>query len=79
KVTLSQFDDIQRMEGGWYNQILNLGKKENIDIITFTGRAEFENEKNKPSDSYLEVIKKGLIQTKGWSVGECEQYIKKFI
>lgn len=79
KVTLSQFDDIQRQEGGWYNQILNLGKKNNMDIITFTGKAEFEKEKNKPCDSYLEIIKKGLIQTKGWNVGECEQYIKKFI
>lgn len=79
KITYSQFNDIQRQEGSWYNQIINLGKKDKLDIITFTGPEEFEKEKNLPSDSYLDIIKKGLIQTKGWSVGECEQYIKKFI
>jgi hypothetical protein len=79
KITFEQFDDIQRQEGDWYNQILNLGKKDKLDIITFTGPAEFEKEKNPPSDSYIDVIKKGLIQTKGLNVGECEQYIKKFL
>jgi len=79
KVTRSQFEDIRMQEGAWYDQILNLGKKDNMDIITFTGRKEFENQKNKPSASYLDIIRKGLIETKGYSIGECEQYLKKFI
>jgi len=48
-----------------------------------SSRFEFEhfteNEKNPPSRPYIDVITKGLIQAKGWSLGECEQYIKKFI
>lgn len=79
KITREQFVDIQRQEGSWYDQILNLGRKDKLDIITFTGKAEFEKEKNPPSTSYIDIIKKGLIQIKGFSVGECEQYIKKFI
>lgn len=78
KIKRDQFDDIQAQEGEWYSEIMNLGKKK-YDIITFTGKIEFENEKNKPDESYLDIIKKGLIQAKGFSVGECEQYLKKFI
>jgi len=79
KITYSQFDDIQKQEGAWYSEIMNLGKKDKLDIITFTGKKEFENEKNPPSQPYVDVIIKGLMQAKGWNIGECEQYIKKFI
>lgn len=78
KINRYQFDDIQAQEGAWYSEIMNLGKKK-YDIITFTGKMDFEKEKNPPSDEYLQIITKGLIQVKGFSVGECDQYLKKFI
>lgn len=78
KITYQQFEEIKSQEGPWYSEIMNLGKKK-YDIITFTGKIETENEKNQPSEKYKDIIIKGLIETKGWNIGECNQYIKKFI
>ncbi|MCX7771002.1 MAG: hypothetical protein N2202_07980 [Proteobacteria bacterium] len=78
KITEDQFKDVHEQEGkGWYNVILDLGKKDGLEIRTITGC--WEKEKNKPSGSYLEIIKKGLKETTSWSDDEIERYLEKFL
>lgn len=78
RITEDQFMDVHEQEGKeWYYVILDLGKKDGLEIKTITGC--WENEKNKPSESYLEIIKQGLKETTGWSNDEIEKYLKKFL
>jgi len=63
KISETQFKDIQKQEGiGWYDKILLLGEKKGLEIKTITGCGEAE--KQEPCNEYLEIIKKGLKETK---------------
>ncbi len=77
KVSETQFECIKRQEGGWYNYELILGEKDGLIIKTITGC--WEDEVFPPSKRYLEVIKKGLKETTGWTDEEIENYLKKFL
>ncbi len=70
--------DIKKQEGqAWYNVELDLGERNGLIIKTITGC--WKTEINKPSDNYLDVIRYGLKETTGWSDGEIEKYLRKFL
>jgi len=78
KISEKQFEDLRKQEGpSWYNKIMSLGEKNGLKIKTFTGC--WENEKQEPSERYLEIIKKGLKETTNWDDQKIEEYIKKFL
>ncbi len=77
KITESQFEDIQKQEGGYYNKILYLGEKDGLPIKTITGC--WLNKINPPSERYLNIIKKGLKETTGWDDEKITDYLEKFI
>lgn len=63
-ITRNQLEDISRQEGrgeNWYNHSVKLGEKDGIEIITITnkGRRDF----HKPSNAYLDVIRRGIKET----------------
>ena len=63
-VTREQFQDISRQEGrgkNWYNNSVKLGEYEGREIITFTNKIRRLYEK--PSDKYIEVIRRGIRET----------------
>ena len=63
-VTREQFQDISRQEGrgkNWYNNSVNLGEYEGREIITFTNKIKRLHQK--PSEKYLEVIRRGIKET----------------
>lgn len=76
KIKEAQFKEIWEQEGEeWYHKKLELGRKDDLKIFTITGC--WENERNQPSEKYLNIIKKGLIETTGWSERESDEYLKK--
>ena len=77
EITREQYKCIREQEGIWYSEELLLGEIEGLKIITFTG--DYVNEKNEPSDEYLNIIKKGIKETTGWDDSKIENYIKKFL
>lgn len=77
KISEQQFQDIQRQEGGWYNKILSLGAIGGFEIKTITGC--YENEKQQPSDDYLNIIKAGLEETTNWDNDMIKKYLIKFL
>ncbi|MCX7914461.1 MAG: hypothetical protein N2511_07740 [Thermodesulfovibrionales bacterium] len=78
KVSKFQFEDIQRQEGSsWYNVVLPLGEKEGYQIKSITGC--WEDEKQRPSVRYLEIIKRGIKETTNWDDGKIEEYLVKFL
>ena len=62
KVSRSQFEEIQNMEGPDYTKKIHLGWEEGIPVYTFTAE-EITNENNSPSADYIEVILQGLRET----------------
>jgi predicted RNA-binding protein associated with RNAse of E/G family len=48
-----------------------------LKILTFTGC--WYDEKNTPSQLYLDVLKKGLKETTGWTDEEIDKYWEKFL
>jgi len=77
EITENQFNKIWEQEGiNLYKLLLKLGEINNKKILTFTG--DYENEKNKPSESYIKVIKKGIKEITGWKDIEINKYISKF-
>lgn len=77
KISKQQFQDLQNQEGNWYNKILLLGKNDGLEIKTITGC--YENEKQQPSDKYLEIIKAGLKETTNWDDKSIKRYLAKFL
>lgn len=78
KVTLDQFEDIRKQEGisdKWYGIIIKekvLGFYEGIPIWTITQDKAYKDTKS-PSDSYIEIIKRGLKET-GYNEAEISFY-----
>jgi hypothetical protein len=78
RVSEIQFEDIKEQEGeSWYGSELILGEIGGLEIKTFTGN--WENEKNKPSQEYLQVIKRGLKETTFWEDSKIDEYLYKFL
>lgn len=77
KISEQQFQDIKTQEGGWYNKILSLGAIDGFEIKTITGC--YENEKQRPSDDYLNIIKAGLKEKTKWDDESIERYLAKFL
>ncbi len=78
KIKESQLEDLQKQEGKrWYEKIITLGEKDGLKILTFTGCCH--DEKNTPSQLYLDVLKKGLKETTGWADEEVDKYWEKFL
>jgi len=79
EINEEQFYDIWIQEGkhSFYPYLLKLGEIKGIEILTFTG--DWENEINEPSESYIEIIKKGIKETTGWNKIQINSYIKKVL
>lgn len=78
KITDEQFSQIHRQEGKkWYSKILPLGYANEIKIMTITG--DHFNERNQPSEHYIDVIRQGLKQTMDWSTDQCNEYLLRFM
>ena len=75
KISESQFEDINKQEGIWYNTILHIGKKDGFEIKTFTGC--WTHELHKPCEEYLNIIKAGLKETTNWDDKKIDDYISK--
>lgn len=76
KIKEAQFEEIWEQEGKiWYPKKLELGKKDGLKIFTITGC--WENERNQPSEEYLNIIKKGIVETTVWSEIDASEYLKK--
>lgn len=61
-ITLEQLEEIHIQEGPserWYNKLVDLGSEDGIPIKTITHYPS-DLEENMPSNSYLEVIRKGV-------------------
>jgi len=75
------FDEAQRLgsmtirRGSWYGQLVSLGIKDGAQIWTMTHCTSLVNEKNGPSKTYAEVIKRGLYETWGISENSAHIYI----
>jgi hypothetical protein len=70
-VTEEQFKSIMKQEGTWYPIEVDLGILDGYPIKTFTGIHE---DLNKPSFSYINTIKNGLIDL-GISESEINTYL----
>lgn len=77
-ITKEQFHQIKSQEGYWYQNRLNLGKYDGKEIVTFT---DFNIEEiNEPSEKYLDVIKRGILETyKDMTESEVILYLKEKI
>ncbi|MBN2853299.1 MAG: hypothetical protein JXQ23_11245 [Clostridia bacterium] len=60
-ITEEQFNEVMHQEGPWYGYKLKLGMEEGYPIYSFTAVNQ-SSATNKPHQSYLDVIKKGLKQ-----------------
>lgn len=75
KITSEQFNDVQGQEGGWYSEVLELGELDEIPVKTFTHSTIVE--KNRPCDTYIDVIRLGLKETyPDLSDAEIEGYLE---
>ena len=72
-ITRAQFQHIKRREGAWYQKEVTLDAIEGIPAVTFTD--ETTQRFVKPSDSYLRVIKDGLLEC-GIPESFVDSYIK---
>ena len=78
EITEEQFYDIWEQEGkGFYPKKLYLGIKNDLEIYTITG--DWIHEINPPSESYLDIIKRGLRETTGWNDEQIDNYLRKFL
>ena len=81
KIKKSQFLDIFKQEHHFkdYNTILYVGKYNKVPIYTFTSIYKL-NDLEKPSDRYIEVIRKGIMETyKNLSTKQIDKYLKRII
>jgi hypothetical protein len=63
-ITRNQLEDISDQEGRgekWYNNSVKLGEYNGNEIITITNK--ITRKYHKPSDEYLEVIRRGIKET----------------
>jgi hypothetical protein len=63
-ITKEQFEDVCRQEGSgsnWYNEVVTTGEHEGIKIVTITNKSKRES--CAPSDSYIDVIMRGIKET----------------
>jgi len=63
-ITRNQLEDISSQEGrgeNWYNHSVKLGEQDGIEIITITNKVKRES--HKPSNAYLDVIRRGIKET----------------
>ncbi len=78
KIKQSQFECIWEQEGrGFYHKKLTLGEIDGMKIVTITG-CHYQ-ERNEPSERYLNVIRRGLKETTGWDDEKIEDYLRRFI
>lgn len=59
KITMNQFNDIQRMEGNIYGKRISLGTVEDTPVYTFTSPS-IRTDIKEPSKLYINTIKEGL-------------------
>ncbi len=63
-ISEEQFYEIHKQEGSgyhWYNQLIYLGRDTEFEIYTFTNKNR--REKCEPTESYITVMRQGLIET----------------
>lgn len=76
KITSEQLDDVQGQEGPgprWYGRKVELGIEDDCPIITITNSDPIKA--NKPSDVYLSLIRKALVEECGISPDKADEYL----
>lgn len=79
KLKMSQFRDILEQEQNCklYDTILLVDYIDNLPVFTFTAQHKLYDLLNQPSDKYVEVITKGLLELyNNLSANEIEEYLK---
>ncbi|MCP9199150.1 hypothetical protein MKO06_04470 [Gramella sp. GC03-9] len=61
---------------GRYGMLLYLGEVKGLPVITFTSETYLENEINKPDETYLSTIIKGLKETYDLNTMELKEYLQ---
>lgn len=75
-ISRSQLLEIQKQEcdsSSWYGRIVCLGVEEGLPVYTIT--SENRRNYNNPSDNYIQLIKKALINECGISSDDADKYI----
>lgn len=79
RITRSQFRDIRLQEGAsdrWYGKIVTLGiHKDGIPVCTLT--SESRNQETAPSEEYLNLIHRALVEENGFTAEEAYKYLKE--
>lgn len=79
KITRDQLTEVQDQEGPsdrWYGNMVDLGVDDDgCRIYTITNKVEIP--KNHPSDKYLKLIRRALVQECGLTEKEADEYLSK--
>ncbi len=79
KITKEQLYEVQRQEGKaayWYGRLFRLGPDlDGCEIYTITNEAAVPA--NRPSDVYLDLIRRALIEECGINASDTEEYLQK--
>lgn len=78
-ITREQYEEVKLKEGSSYKTKVNFGKdKDGIDQLSFTQTA-YKRDGNKPSQKYINIIIKGLLENYNLNMDEAFFYIKSNI
>ena len=79
KITREQFHDVQIHEGpAWYGRVVCFDvHSDNCPVYTMTSNQIFES--NNPSDKYLTLIRRALIDELNIDVDEADSYLRKAV
>lgn len=78
RITREQLLDVQQQEGcspQWYGRILCLGLADDgLPIVTLTSASP--RPEHTPDETYLQILRLGLQQTRSWTEEQIEQYLR---
>ncbi len=81
KITKEQLDEVQKQEGPsqrWYGRKINLGTEgDGCPIYTITNGVEISH--NSPSEKYVSLIKRALIEECDLHVDEADKYLNNVV
>ncbi len=73
-ITKEQYLEVSKQEGAWYDNEFYLGEYNGYPLYTLTSSTKYTN--NRPDEAYLDVIRKGLLETyKDLSIKEINNYL----
>ncbi len=76
RITKEQLQEVQKQEGlwpQWYGRMIELGTEDGLPVYTITNEVPIT--RNAPSEKYLSLIRRALIQECGVPEDEAEEYL----